>query len=252
MIKHIISIEKKADDSALLRKGIHKASTFLFLTIFLLFPWYTFAWENINENILIIYHSQTGKTKLVSETLQKQLNANLSEINDSKDRSGIWGFITASIDAFLHKHTPIEPEQLDLSSYPYIVVASPIWSWNLSTPIHTLFEKNRFDGKKLILITTANIHIMKYEQYGEDASFIKRFLRDYLRGKRNSAASEVTNAGGEFVGHYHIETKGKTDGQIIQDTLKFVDNIKEIICRESMNVTKYIGYQQDEQILSKY
>jgi flavodoxin len=204
--------------------------TILLMIIFLL-PWYSFGKENTVGKTLIIYYSRTGKTKLICETLQKNLNADLLEIKDPKDRSGSWGFITSAIDAFLHKHTPIEPEHPDLSAYSFIIVASPIWSWNLSTPIHTLFEKNRFDGKKLILVTTANIHIMKYEQYGDNASFIKRFLRDYLRGKRAVAVSEVSNAGGEFVGHYHFETKEKNDSQITEDTLKIVSDVQKKILK---------------------
>ena len=66
-----------------------------------------------------------------------------------------------------------------------------------------------------MLITTANIHIMKYEPYGDDAPFIKRFLRDYLRGKREAAVKEVVNAGGAFVGHYHFETKAKSEEQLV-------------------------------------
>lgn len=50
---------------------------------------------------------------------------------------------------------------------------------------------------------------LKYEQYGDDASFIKKFLKDDLEGKRETAVSEVINSGGEFIGHYHFETKAK-------------------------------------------
>jgi hypothetical protein len=135
----------------------------------------------------------------------------------------------SAYDAFTDNHTPIEPEKLDLSPYSIVVIATPIWSWNLSTPIHTLFEKNRFDGKKIVLITTANIHIMKYEQYGDDASFIKRFLKDYLRGKREVAVSEVSNSGGMFIGHYHIPTKEKTDSEIIDEAMKCFDYVKRAI-----------------------
>jgi multimeric flavodoxin WrbA len=108
-----------------------------------------------------------------------------------------------------------------------VIIATPIWSWNVSTPIHTLFERNRFDGKKLILLTTANIHIMKYEQFGKEAPFIKRYLKDYLRDKRKAAVSEVIRAGGDFIGHYHFETQAKTDDQLIDQTLQCVEYVKE-------------------------
>lgn len=202
----------------------------IFLGIALLFmPSYTHC--KSGSDTLLVYHSRTGNTKLVCETIQENLNADLLEIKDIKDRTGFLGFISASIDAFRDNHSPIEPEKLDLSSYDFIIVASPVWSWNLSTPIHTLFEKNRFDHKKLVLITTANIHIMKYEQFGDDAPFIKKFLRDYLRGKRKAAVAEVIDSGGEFVNHYHIETKGKTKEQIVEVSTNIADDLIKKLTR---------------------
>jgi hypothetical protein len=198
----------------------------LVLIIILLTPAYVASEEGLTPKALIIYYSRTGKTKLISETLNKHINADLLELRDPIDRSGSWGYMKSAYGAFRHQHAPIEPEQPDISSYSHIIIASPIWSWNLCTPVHTLFEKNRFDGKKLILITNANIHIMKYEPFGDDAPFIKRFLRDYLRGKREAAVSEVVNAGGEFIGHYHFETKAKTDQEIITETVKCIDYVK--------------------------
>jgi flavodoxin len=214
------------------KKDVYKRMLLSGIAILFVLPIFLPLAEGSTEETLIIYYSRTGKTKIVSETLQKNLGAEMLEIHDPKDRSGAWGYIISSIDAFSHKHTPIQPENLDLSTHEYIIIATPIWSWNLSTPIHTLFEKNRFDGKKIILITTANIHIMKYEQYGDDASFIKRFLRDYLREKRKAAASEVENSGGDFIGHYHITTKEKTDQEIIDETMKAIDYVKKTMSQQ--------------------
>jgi len=196
------------------------------LVLFLLTPVYVSSEEGLTPKTLIIYYSRTGKTKLISETLDQHINADLLELQDPIDRSGSWGYMKSAYGAFRHQHAPIEPEQPDISPYSHIIIASPVWSWNLCTPVHTLFEKNRFDGKKLVLITTANIHIMKYEPFGDDAPFIKKFLRDYLRGKREAAVSEVVNSGGEFIGHYHFETKAKTDEELIAETMKCIDYVK--------------------------
>ncbi len=80
-----------------------------------------------------------------------------------------------------------------------------------------------------MFITTANIHIMKYEQYGDDASYIKRFLKDYLKKKREIALSEVNNSGGNYIGHYHIPTKEKTANEIIDEAMKCFDYVKKVI-----------------------
>ncbi len=125
-----------------------KSIIFSLLTLFILIPISLPAEDNITEKSLVVYYSRTGKTKLIAEILQKNLGADILEINDSKDRSGTWGYMKSAYDAFSHNHTPIEPEKLDLSPYSVIIIATPIWSWNISIPIQTLFEKNRFDGKR--------------------------------------------------------------------------------------------------------
>ena len=209
------------------KSNVLKRCLLLILTIFLLTPSYVTSEEGLTSKTLLIYYSRTGITRLISETLNKHITTDLLELKDPVDRSGTWGYMKSAYSAFRHQHAPIEPEQLDISAYSHIIIASPIWSWNLCTPIHTLFEKNRFDGKKLVLITTANIHIMKYEPFGDDAPFIKRFLRDYLRDKREAAVSEVVNSGGEFIGHYHFETKAKTDEELIAEPMKCIDYVKE-------------------------
>ena len=179
------------------------------------------------SDTLLIYYSRTGKTEIVAETIKTQLNPFVLQIKEIKDRSGTWGYMTAAYDAFMHNHSAIQPEKIDMTAYEKIIVASPVWSWNLCTPIHTLFEKNKFDGKKLVLITTANIPIMKYEQFGEDANFIKKFLKNYLRGKREAAADEILQAGGDFVGHCHIETKNKAEQEIVDAATKCGEYIRD-------------------------
>jgi len=215
------------------KSNILQKCLLLILIIILLTPSYVSSEEALTPKTLIIYYSRTGITRLISETLNNHINADLLELQDPIDRSGSWGYMKSAYSAFRHQHAPIKPEKPDISTYSNIIIASPVWSWNLCTPVHTLFEKNRFDGKKLVLITTANIHIMKYEPYGDDAPFIKRFLRDYLRGKREAAVAEVVNAGGNFIGHYHFETKAKSDEQLVAETMKCADYVKEKIARSS-------------------
>ena len=72
---------------------------------------------------------------------------------------------------------------------------------------------------------------MKYEHYGEDASFVKKFLKDYLREKRTKAISEVHSSGADFLGHYHIATKEITNSQLVDETMKCYEYIKNIISR---------------------
>jgi menaquinone-dependent protoporphyrinogen IX oxidase len=186
---------------------------------------------------IMVYYSRTGKTELACKALAQQSGAVLVKVEDLKDRSGAWGFVSGIVDVILDRHTPIEPKELDLSAYESIIIASPIWSWKLSTPIKTFIDTHRFDGKKVAFLTTANIHIMKYEDYtDETGSFVQRFLRDYLRNKNNAAKESVLASGGRFVGHYHVATKERTEMEILTDVLTHAGDIERALSSESLPV----------------
>jgi len=210
----------------------------LFIIIsFLFIPLLSLA-QNTGKNVLIVYYTRTGKTKLVCETLQKNLGATAIEIKDKKDRSGGVGYSGGSLDAAFDRHTDIEPKQIDFSPYTHIIIASPIWEWKLSPAIHTLIEAHNFAGKKILLLTTANIRLDKYEGYGDDAPYSKKFFKNWLRGKNKGMEDLAKSKGGEFLGHVHFATqyddkKLKPNEQIVKETLGALDKIKKTLSYNS-------------------
>jgi menaquinone-dependent protoporphyrinogen IX oxidase len=199
----------------------------ILLCITLVIPASAFA----TSDTLILYYSRTGNTKLISETIAKGLGADILEIKEvGTDRAGTWGFITAGIAAFLDQHGPITPEVINLNGYKNIIIASPIWSWNLATPIHSLLLKNHFKNQKIVLVTVANIDIQKYAPYTEGkGNAIKRFLKRYLDGKKQKARDEVArtlNEFSQFKGHVHFAVEKKTLDQLTAEAQVRVEEIK--------------------------
>jgi flavodoxin len=183
------------------------------------------------SDTLILYYSRTGYTKLISETIAKELGADIIEIKEvGTDRAGTWGFMTAAISAFFDQHGPITPEEINLNGYDNIIIASPIWSWNLATPIHSLLLNNHFKNQKIVLVTVANIDIQKYAQYTEGkGNAIKRFLKRYLDGKKQKARDEVArtlNEFSQFKGHVHFAGEKKTLDQLAAEAQSRVEEIK--------------------------
>ena len=75
------------------------------------------------------------------------------------------------------------------------------------------------------MYTNANIDIKKYDAFGDDAPFIKRFLRDYLRDKKALMQKIGEKTGADITGHYHIATKKTTKEQLVkltQNSVKYV------------------------------
>lgn len=200
----------------------------LSLSALLLVPTVCYSMEQTTGKALIIAYSRTGKSMLVAHTLKTRLDANLLEIKDLKDRSGTLGYISAGYDAFFDRHTSIaiEPRNADVTQYENIIIVSPIWNWKLSTPIHTFIDQNWFNGKQIIMVTTGNNDIRKYERYDDRASFLKRFFRDYIRNKSHAVRSSVTARGGYFLKHYHVETLQVPEHEIINRAARLSDHIR--------------------------
>ncbi len=184
-----------------------------------------------DNKTIIVYYSRTGKSEAVAQTLNRNLDADILRIKDMKDRSGTMGFILAAFDAFLDKTTTINPSSPDFTRYSRIILVSPIWNWTISVPIKTLIKRSDFGGKKLIMVTTANIHIKKYDHYGDDAPFIKRFFRDYLRDKSRTMRAIAQETGADIRAHFHIATKDVPESQIKEKASCFIPDIQEAFSR---------------------
>ncbi len=173
-----------------------------------------YAEEAGGGKTLIMYYSLTGNTRAGCEALQKELDADIMEIKDLRNRSGKWGFFCAAMGSLFRRHTSINPVYPDLSGYDNIIIGTPIWTGTFSTAIRTLIKKNSFAGKKVIIYTTTNA--AEKEKYKEKG-------RNLIRKK-----------GGEVLGYYQVLARVEIDGekvertkeQMVADTLTFVPDIK--------------------------
>ncbi len=77
------------------------------------------------------------------------------------------------------------------------------------------------------MYTNANIDIKKYDAFGDDTSFIKRFLRDYLRDKKTLMQELAEKTDANITGHYHIATKKITKDQLIEQVQKSVKYVQQ-------------------------
>jgi flavodoxin len=173
------------------------------------------AQENATDDILILYYSRTGNTRMTCEELQKELNARLIEIKDLNDRSGSWGGLTGMLNTLFNMETGIEPEHPDLSANSNIILASPLWAGKLAPAIRTLIARNRFDNKKVIIFTTGNA------------------ILDEKNQDKNKAL--VSTAGGRVVDYLQVAVQEKVNDKkvdrpkdkVLEDATKLVPEIKK-------------------------
>lgn len=103
---------------------------------------------------LVVFYSRTQTTKKVGEELAKQLNCDYEELFDTKNRMGVMGYLKAGKDAGTKKLTILKDTQIDPSKYDLIIIGTPIWNWNMSTPIRTYIHHNKDKFNKVAFFCT--------------------------------------------------------------------------------------------------
>jgi len=103
---------------------------------------------------LIIFYSRTGTTKKVAELITENLSSDIEEIFDEKKRSGSIGYMKAAKDAMRKKLATLKKYDKDPSSYDLTLIGTPIWAWNMSTPIRTYLSENKDKLKNVAFFCT--------------------------------------------------------------------------------------------------
>ena len=101
---------------------------------------------------LVVYYSRTGNTRKVGQEIARQLKADIEEIISPRGRSGPLGFLWSGGEATLRLMTKLKPTKKDPTKYDVVVVGTPIWSFNMSSPVRTYLSRNRF--KKVAFFLT--------------------------------------------------------------------------------------------------
>ncbi len=102
---------------------------------------------------LVLYYSFSGNTRLIAETVAKELNADLEELKPVKplNASGA-GYVMWGLRQLVSQNKPpLLPLEHDPKAYDLIVIGTPVWSYTVTPPIRTFLEEHHFTNKKIAL-----------------------------------------------------------------------------------------------------
>ncbi|WP_424356708.1 flavodoxin family protein [Methanocella sp. MCL-LM] len=106
---------------------------------------------------LVVYYSRTGNTRKVGEELARVLPGDVEELIDTVNRAGPLGFLSAAGDASQRKLTKLQPIMKDPSAYDLVLVGTPNWNANVSTPVRTYLAENRAKFKSVAFFCTQGV-----------------------------------------------------------------------------------------------
>lgn len=136
-------------------------------------------------NVLIVYYSRTGITAEIARAIHKEMGGDLEEIQDTRNRSGILGYLRSGLEAALKKQATIKEARNDPGEYDLVLIGTPVWSNNMSTPVRAYLERYKTSFKAAAYFATCG------------STGVSKVLRDMenLGDTKARALLEINKAG---------------------------------------------------------
>ncbi len=157
--------------------------------------------------ILITFYSRTGITRRTAKDMAKLLRdqdveAELEELIDHKDRSGKLGFAVAAKDAMRKNETEIDEIKHSPRDFDMVVLGTPVWAGTIAPAIRTYLNRYGNEFPEVSFFCTHG---------GGGAS--KTF--DVMEGSSGRSPKTVTS----------LKDKDVTRGEHLDDLRSFVENL---------------------------
>ncbi|MBU0761905.1 MAG: NAD(P)H-dependent oxidoreductase [Candidatus Altiarchaeota archaeon] len=133
---------------------------------------------------LVVFYSRSGNTKKVALEISKMMNADVEEILDEKDRSGVVGYLSAGKDATFKSLGKIKKTNKNPKDYDLVIAGTPVWAFTVSTPVKTYLDMNKENLKEVAFFATQG-------GSGADNAFKEM---EKVCGKKPRAVASMTEA----------------------------------------------------------
>ncbi len=109
------------------------------------------------SRVLVVYCSRTGHTEAVARRIAAQCGADLEAIEDTQGmigRDGLLGYLRSALEALLGIEPPIRRAQHSPKAYDLVIVGTPVWFWNMSSPVRSYLLRHRTEIQKVAFFCT--------------------------------------------------------------------------------------------------
>lgn len=90
---------------------------------------------------LLAFYSWSGNTRMLAQRISTSMKCDVEEIYERKRRKGRIGFIMGGFEAALGLKPPIDEPKKDPSGYDILIIGSPIWAGDISSPVRTYLSR---------------------------------------------------------------------------------------------------------------
>jgi len=105
---------------------------------------------------LVVFYSLEGNTKFIAQNLAQGIEADILELKPEKEipktepLKHFWG----GKQVVMRETPKLKKYDINLADYDILIIGTPVWSFNFSSPIRTFLKENKIKNKKIILFCT--------------------------------------------------------------------------------------------------
>ena len=103
---------------------------------------------------LTVYYSRSGTTRRIAEELARRLGCDVDSITEPRGREGPLGYLRSGFEASRRKQPSINPAGKSPSQYDLVVVGTPVWAGNVSSPVRSYLSQHREEIKATAFFCT--------------------------------------------------------------------------------------------------
>lgn len=94
------------------------------------------------SKVLVVFYSRTGYTAGIAKAIATACEADLEEIEDSRDRSGFFGLVRSAVESRTGKLPPLKESRLDPAAYDLLIIGTPVWAGTLASPVRSYIVRH--------------------------------------------------------------------------------------------------------------
>ncbi len=119
----------------------------------------------MNQDIVCIYYSRTGKTERAMREIAQALDCELAEVHDRVRRGGALGWLRCGMDAIRKKTRAVSrlETKRPLWEYKLVILGTPVWAGRCSSVIRGLLKRRGYEMADVAYVITHGSE----EQYRE-------------------------------------------------------------------------------------
>jgi flavodoxin len=106
------------------------------------------------KDILVVYFSRSGYTRRIAEHIARASGADCEAIRETTSRTGWRGYWRSAREALRGIPIGLEPGQRQPRDYSLVVIGTPVWAGNVSSPVRAWIARHRNELPRIALFCT--------------------------------------------------------------------------------------------------